>query len=199
MSGHGRYADAGTDVEARTIGQSDDPGRRKVRVLLRGTCGALVAGEIHPDAIADGKILDLLPHCVDYTSTILVGGDLGERRRRAIARAKARLPVGGVDTGDDNPDPNLARTGFGHVAINEPKNRRVTGAGIHNTLHVGDDPIISRIIPAWHQQVTCSIACTSRLSSLEISRQASSVGTAVRSTSRRRASSRTWGMIGSEP
>src|SRR5215218_4535864 len=102
MSGHGRYAKARTVVEARAVGKTYDPGRRKVCVLLRGTCRPLVACEIHPDAIAHGKVLDALPHCVDHTRTVLVRSYLWEGRRCTAAPAKARLPVGGVDTRDDN-------------------------------------------------------------------------------------------------
>jgi hypothetical protein len=94
-----------------------------------------MACEIHPDPIADSKVLDMLPHCVDDAGTILVWSYLGERWRCAIARAQAGLPVGRVHTGDDNADPNLARTRFGDIAINEPKNRWVTSAGIHHRFH----------------------------------------------------------------
>jgi hypothetical protein len=81
-----------------------------------------VPREIHPDAIAHGKIDDPLPDGVDHTSAVLVRSYLRERRRCAIARAKAGLPIGGVDTGDDNADTDLARPRFDHIAIHEPKN-----------------------------------------------------------------------------
>ena len=88
-------------VEAGAIGKSHNPVSGQVRVLLRGARGPLVAGQIHPDSIPYGKINDPLPDRVDDTRAVLIRSHLRERRRCAVARAKARLPVGGVDAGDD--------------------------------------------------------------------------------------------------
>ena len=98
-------------VEARASGKSYHPVRGQVGVFLRGARGPLVAGEIHPDAIPDGKVRDPFPECVDDTSTVLVGSYLRKRRRCTAAGAKAGLPVGGVDAGDDDADTDLARPG----------------------------------------------------------------------------------------
>ena len=68
-----------------------------------------------------------LPDCVDDTRTVLVRSYLRERRRCTVARANAGLPVGGVDAGDDDADTDLARPRFGHIAIDEPQHRWVTG------------------------------------------------------------------------
>ena len=96
------------------------------------------------------RSVDPLPDGVDHTSAVLVRRDLRERRRCAIAGAEARLPVGGVDTGDDDADPDLARPWFGHVAIDEPENRWVAGARVDDRPHARDNPIILRIIPGQH-------------------------------------------------
>jgi len=76
-----------------------------------------VGGQIDPNSIPHGKIDDPLAECVHQTGTVLVRNDLREWRRCAIARAAPRLPVGGVDTGDENADPHLARPRFDHIAI----------------------------------------------------------------------------------
>jgi hypothetical protein len=81
-----------------------------------------VASEIHPDTIPHGKVQDPLPECVDDTCTVLVRRYLRERRRCAITGTQARLPVGGVDTGNDHTDTHLARPRFGQIAIHKAKN-----------------------------------------------------------------------------
>jgi len=98
-----------------------------------------VGREIYPDSIAYGKICDALPNGIDNTSAVLVRRYLGERWCCAIARAEARLPVGGVDTRDDDADSDLARPRFGHIAIDKPENGWVTGTGVDNRLHARDN------------------------------------------------------------
>ena len=110
MCRHGWYAKAGAYVEARVCGEAY-AARGQVRVLLRGAGGPLVAGEIHPDAITHREVLDALPERVDHTRTVLVGSYLRKRRRCTVAGAKAGLPVGGVDAGDDDADTDFARPG----------------------------------------------------------------------------------------
>ena len=127
MGGHGRYAEAGADLKAGASGKSYHPVGGEVGVFLCGAGGPLVAREIYPDPIPDGKVCDPFPEGVDDTSTVLVGSYLRERRRCTAAGAKAGLPVGGVDAGDDHADSDFAWTWFGHVAIDEPENRWVTG------------------------------------------------------------------------
>ena len=147
VGGHGRYAEAGADVEARAAGQAYDAVSGQVRVLLRGAGRPLVAGEIDPDAIADGKILDTLPEGVDHARTVLVRRDLGERRRCAIAGAEAGLPVGRVDTRDDDADPDLARSWLGHVAVDEPEDGWIAGLGIDDRFHERGNRRKRRLIP----------------------------------------------------
>jgi hypothetical protein len=122
VSGEGRYAEAGTDLKTGAAGKSHDPVSGEVRVLLRGARGPLVARKIHPGAIAHSKIDDPLPDGVDHTSAVLVRRYLRERRCCTVTRAKAGLPIGGVDTGDDDADTDLARPRFDHIAIHEPEN-----------------------------------------------------------------------------
>jgi hypothetical protein len=98
VRGHGRYTEAGSDIKARACRKAHHPGRGQVGVLLRGARRPLVAGEIHPDPITRRKGVDTLPDCVDNARTVLVRSYLRERRRCAITRAKAGLPVGGVNT-----------------------------------------------------------------------------------------------------
>jgi hypothetical protein len=94
-----------------------------------------VGGQIDPNSIPDRKIDDPLADCVEQTGTVLVRSDLRERRRCTIARAVPRLPVGGVDTGDENADPHFARPRLSHLTIDQPENRRVTSSGVDNRLH----------------------------------------------------------------
>jgi hypothetical protein len=102
-----------------------------------------VGGQVDPNSIPHRKIDDPLAECVDQTGTVLVRSDLREWRRCTIARAAPRLPVGGVDTGDENADPHLARPRLSHIAIDQPKNRRVTGSGVDNRLHAYETSILS--------------------------------------------------------
>jgi hypothetical protein len=147
MSGHGRYAEAGTDLKARAFGKSYDSGCRKVGVLLGCSRRALVPGEIDPYAIAHGKVLDVVPYRVDHAGTVLVRCHLWEWRGCTSARAKTRLPIGGIDARHGNADADLVRTGLGQFSINDLKDRWITGAGVNNGLHAGDALIIFRIIP----------------------------------------------------
>jgi hypothetical protein len=107
-----------------------------------------MAGEIHPDAITHGKVLDVLPERVDDTRTVLVRSYLRKRRRCTVAGTKPRLPVGGVDAGDDDVDTDLAGPWFGQIAIDELQNRRVTCARVNDRLHVRDNRVIFVVIPA---------------------------------------------------
>jgi hypothetical protein len=127
MRGHGRYAEAGTNVEAGASGKSYDAVRRQICVFLGGAGGPLVAGEKGPDAIPYRKANDPLPEGVDDTCTVLVRSHLWERRRCTVAGAKARLPVGGVDAGDDDADTDFAWPRFDEIAIDEPEDRWITG------------------------------------------------------------------------
>jgi hypothetical protein len=127
VRGHGRYAEAGTDVEASPFRKSYDPIRGQVGVFLRRARRPLVASEIYPNAIPHGKIHDPLPECIDDACTVLVWSYLRERRRCTVTGAKAGLPVGGVDAGDDDVDADFAGRRFGQIAIDEPEDRWVTG------------------------------------------------------------------------
>jgi len=128
VGGHGRYAEARADVETRGCGQAYHSGGGQVGVLLGCAGGPLVAGEVYPDPITDGKVFDTLTDCVNDTRTVLVWGHLWKRRRGTGAGANAGLPVGGVDAGDNHTDTDLAGRRFGHIPIDEAKNRRVTSA-----------------------------------------------------------------------
>jgi hypothetical protein len=86
-----------------------------------------VAGEKDPYAIPHREANDTLPEGVDDTCTVLVRSDLWERRRCTVAGAKARLPVGRVDAGDDDADTDFARARFDDIAIDEPEDRWITG------------------------------------------------------------------------
>jgi hypothetical protein len=147
VSSHGRYAEAGTDLKARAFGKSYDPGRRKICVLLRGSRRPLVAGEIYPNTVTHSKIPDAVTYGIDHTRTVLVRCDLWKRRGCPFARSKARLPVSGVDAGDNDTDTDLVRARFGDIPIHEPKHRRVAGARVDNRPHDRDDPTILAIIP----------------------------------------------------
>jgi hypothetical protein len=72
VRGHGWYTEAGADVESRACGKAYDPVSGQIRVLLRGAGGPLMAGEIHPDAITHGKVVDVIPERIDDTRTVLV-------------------------------------------------------------------------------------------------------------------------------
>ena len=147
MRGHGWYTEAGADVEGRACGKAYDPVSRQVCVLLRGAGGPLMAGEIHPDAITDGKVVDALPERVNHTRTVLVRSYLRKWRRCTVAGAKAGLPVGGVDAGDEDVDADLARARFGQIAIDELQNRRVTCTRVDDRLHASDNRVTLLIIP----------------------------------------------------
>lgn len=138
MSGHRRYSETGTDVETRAFRKAYDPDCGQVRVFLSGAGGPLVPSQIHPDAISHGKVRDTLPDCVDDTGTVLVRNYLRERRSRPIAGPKAGLPVGWVDTGDDDANTDFARRRFNDIAIDELENRWGTGARVDDRLHARD-------------------------------------------------------------
>ncbi len=147
MRGHGGDPEARPDVKARAGRKSHDPVRRQVRVFLRGACGPLVAGEKHPDPIPHSKVRHPLADCVDDSGTVLVRSHLRERRGGTVAGAQARLPVGGVDTRDDDADSDLAGLRVRYVAIDEPENRWVTCARVDDRPHGLDNPSASSIIP----------------------------------------------------
>jgi hypothetical protein len=119
-----------------------------------------VAGQIYPHSIPYSKVHDPLAECVDQTGTVLVRRYLWERRRRTIARAAPRLPVGGVDAGDENAEPYLAWPRLCHIAINQPKNRRITGSGVDNRLHAYEAPILSMLPTPEHDLVTARPSAT---------------------------------------
>jgi hypothetical protein len=107
-----------------------------------------VAGEIHPDAITHGKVLNAVPERIDDTCAVLVGSYLRKRRRCTVAGTKARLPVGGVDARDDDADTDLARPRFGQIAVDELQNRRVTCTRVDDGLHERDNCVVWLIIPS---------------------------------------------------
>ena len=138
MSGHRRYTETGTDLEARVAGKAYDPVCGDVRKLLRGAGGPLVPGEVHPHAIPHSEVHDIVRDCVNDACTVLVGSYLRERRRRTIAGAKARLPVGRVDTGDCDANTDLTWRRLDDTTIDKLKNRWVTGARVDDRLHARD-------------------------------------------------------------
>jgi hypothetical protein len=138
VSGHRRYTETGTDLEARVAGKAYDPVCGEVREFLCGAGGPLVPGEVHPHAISRSEVHDTVPDCVNDACTVLVGSYLRERRRRTVAGAKARLPVGGVDTGDSDANPDLTWRRLDDITIGKLKNRWVTGVRVDNRLHARD-------------------------------------------------------------
>jgi uncharacterized OsmC-like protein len=148
VRGHGRYAEAGADVEARARGKAYHSGRGQVRVLLRGAGGPLVTCEVNPDPITNGKVFNTLTDCINDTRTVLVRSDLRERRRCTGGGADPGFPVGGVDAGYGDADPDLARRWFDHIAIDKTKDRRVTSLRVDDRSHARDNPVTFRIIPA---------------------------------------------------
>ena len=71
------YTEAGADLIAGANGKLYHSVRGKVGVFLCGAGGPLVAREIYPDPIPDGKVRDPFPDGVDDTSTVLAGSTRG--------------------------------------------------------------------------------------------------------------------------
>jgi hypothetical protein len=79
-------------------------------------------GENQPDTVANRKIGYLRPHRVDDASTVLTRRHFIERKR-----SDSKSPIGGIDSGTHQADPNFARAGIGNVALGQRQN--VGGAG----------------------------------------------------------------------
>jgi uncharacterized OsmC-like protein len=148
VRGHGRYAEARADVKAGVSRKAYHSSRGQVCVFLRGAGGPLVAGEVNPDPIADGKVLNTVTDCVNDTCTVLVRSHLREGRRCTGTGANPGLPVRGVDAGCDDADTDLARRWFDHIAIDKTKDRRVTSLRVDDRPHARENLVIFRIIPA---------------------------------------------------
>jgi hypothetical protein len=78
-----------------------------------------VGGEVDPHPVADDHGVHALSHGVHHPRTVLVGGDLRKGQAAAGAGSSTRLPVGRVDPGHDDPDPDLAGCRVHEGAIDE--------------------------------------------------------------------------------
>ena len=98
------------------------------KLVPAGSRTARSAGRfVYSCATPRGDPNDALPEGVDDTRTVLVRSHLRERRRCTVTGAEARLPVGGVDAGDDDADADFAWPWFDYIAIDEPEDRWITG------------------------------------------------------------------------
>jgi hypothetical protein len=88
-------------------------------------------GENQPDAIANRKIGYLRPHRVDYASTVLTRRHFIERQR-----SDSESPIGGIDSGTHQADPNFTRAGLGNVALGQRQNVGGAGAIVDNGSQV---------------------------------------------------------------
>ncbi|SEP53283.1 hypothetical protein SAMN04489732_1266 [Amycolatopsis saalfeldensis] len=88
-------------------------------------------GENQPDAIADRKIGYLRPHRVDDAGAVLARRHFIEQQR-----SDSESPIGGIDSGTHQADPNFARTGLGNVALGQRQNVGGAGASVDDGSQV---------------------------------------------------------------
>ena len=87
------------------LGLGDRLFRWHTGVLGRGSVGAPGGGVVDPPALAEAHRVDVCPHRVDLTGTVLVG-DLPEGRQRSPGRA--HFPVGRVHSRPAHSDTHLS-------------------------------------------------------------------------------------------
>src|SRR5690606_32928343 len=90
-------------------------------------------GPVHPDPLADPALIDFFADGVDHSGSVQVRGEFGEPHGAHVAGAG--LPVGRVDSGDGDPDADLAGAGFGGVAVDEPQDFGAAVVAVDDGLH----------------------------------------------------------------
>ncbi|GGC44121.1 hypothetical protein GCM10010974_28110 [Brevibacterium sediminis] len=123
MGRHGGHAESGADIEACGVWEVDDPFLWQDSVFLRGPCGALVSGEVDPDAVAHGKALDSGADGIDDPGAILVGYTGFAGRRRRGGPACSSFPVRRIDSGDDDLDSDFSGSWGGYLDVDVFENR----------------------------------------------------------------------------
>lgn len=136
VSGDRGNAQACADVKPGVLRQRKDPLDRQDGELLRcPAIGALVGGQGQPDPVTGVEVLDAGSDGVHHSGAVLVRYDLREGQGLARFGAAARLPVGGVHPGDDDPHAHLPAPRVADLAVNEFENRRIAGGTVHDCFH----------------------------------------------------------------
>lgn len=137
VGSHRGDAEARGNVGSDAVGQAHDVLGREHCRLLRGAGRAAVRGEVHPDAIADRQVLDVLADRIDDAGAVLVRYHLVEGE---IA-ISARLPVGRIHARREDADADLVGAGRPLLPVDEGEDGGVTGAGVDDRPHTeGKEP-----------------------------------------------------------
>src|SRR5215472_5051900 len=154
VRGHRRHAEARTKLRGDAVGQLDRLPGRNHRPLRRRPPRPACRGQPGPHPLAGPARVDAVADRVDYARSVVVR-DL-EPVDRAGRGPAARLPVGRVDAGVLDLDPNLAGSWLRPVDVLDPQDFAARAMTVvHRSSHaypvwtdcwirVGPSPIIAR-------------------------------------------------------
>ena len=133
MGGQGRDAEAGADLEGRTVRQRDGlAGRQHDGSWAVPSARRQAASQNHTRSPT--RAASTPSPTASMTPAPSWFGTSSAKGRPAAAR-RAGLPVGRVHAGYVDPDPDLARPGFGHRPVDQGQDLWSTGHGVDDRSH----------------------------------------------------------------